>query len=50
MLRDCVELNPVARTLTWPNWADFDLETLHNWPNYVDELVARARRWAKVTD
>lgn len=43
-----VELDPVAHTLTWPNSADFDPETLHNWPEYVDELAARARQWEQV--
>ncbi|MFQ5612490.1 MAG: DUF2442 domain-containing protein, partial [Anaerolineae bacterium] len=43
-----VALDPVAHTLTWPTGADFDPETLRNWPEYVDELTDRARQWAKV--
>jgi len=44
-----VTLHPVAHTLTWPNGADFDAETLHNWPEYKDELATRARQWEAVT-
>jgi hypothetical protein len=41
-----VHLDPEARTLVWPNGADFDPATLHDWPLVVQELTARARAWA----
>lgn len=41
-----VRLDPEVHTLAWPNGADFDPATLHDWPLVVQELTARARTWA----
>jgi Protein of unknown function (DUF2442) len=40
-----VQIDPEVHTLTWPNGADFDPAMLHDWPQVVHDLVARARQW-----
>lgn len=40
-----VYIDPEVHTLVWPNGADFDPATLHDWPKQVEALVARARQW-----
>ena len=43
-----VRLDCEVATLVWPNGADFDPWMLHEWPNLIDELAERARRWDPV--
>ena len=41
-----VAIDPEVHTLTWPNGADFDPATLHDWPEHKDQFIDMAKQWA----
>lgn len=42
-----VEIDPEIRTLVWPNGADFDPATLHDWPDQSNALKKLSRSWGR---
>jgi hypothetical protein len=40
-----VKIDPEVHTLVWPNGADFDPATLHDWTEHSSAMRDLAKRW-----
>lgn len=44
-----VRLDPEVHTLVWPNGADFDPATLHDWSDHEAAWQAKAAEWQRLS-
>lgn len=44
-----VQIDPEVHALVWPNGADFDPATLHDWSEYREALAARVQQWELIS-
>jgi hypothetical protein len=47
-LFNAVSVDSEVHTLVWPNGADFDPATLHDWPEHEAQMAAMAQRWGSL--
>ena len=40
-----VKIDPEVKTLIWPNGADFDPATLHDWPQFWQDIASCVEHW-----